>query len=344
MRSLFERDGVDAAGDDEVVAHHDAVPVLLGGPAADPEAPGAVHGEVLGDLAVVRRQVVLGEQVGDHRRLGDLGRAATAPDPSPRRRGRRSSGPRPTACSRADSSPCASSCAARPRPRRPAATPEGGPLPLIVLLDERGHASHTVVVAWSGSSREPKVPSWRSRSRVRRGLRYRLTHVADSPRKRPRLPRRRPRAGPAWPARSARHRRRPRRWSARPPPSPRRSSASPPTAPDVAVLDVRLPDGNGVELCREVRSRQPTMRLPDADQLRRRRRTARRRAGRCLRLRAQADPRPQPGRRGAHRRPRAARCSTTAARAALLARLRDGRTTPPIRSPNSPTTSARSST
>ena len=31
----------------------------------------------------------------------------------------------------------------------------------------------------------------------------------------------------------------------------------PPTRPQVAILDVRLPDGNGIEVCREIRSRQP---------------------------------------------------------------------------------------
>ena len=69
----LQLDRIDGAGDDEVVAQRDAVPVLLGGPAVDPLAPRAVHAEVHRDLAVIRRQVVLGQQVLHHRHLSDLG-------------------------------------------------------------------------------------------------------------------------------------------------------------------------------------------------------------------------------------------------------------------------------
>jgi two-component system response regulator DevR len=54
--------------------------------------------------------------------------------------------------------------------------------------------------------------------------------------------------------------------------------------PDVAVLDVRLPDGDGVTVCRQIRSAMPEVA--------------------CLMLTSYADPRQRSGRRHPHRRVR----------------------------------------
>ena len=68
----FERHRVDGAGGQQVVADRDAVPSLLGGPAADPRPPGTVRAEGLVDVAVIARQVVLGQQVDDEGGARDL--------------------------------------------------------------------------------------------------------------------------------------------------------------------------------------------------------------------------------------------------------------------------------
>ncbi len=64
--------GVDATGDEEVVADAERVPALLRRPAVDPGAPRALPAEGPLDLAVVARQVVLGEEVDLEGGAGDL--------------------------------------------------------------------------------------------------------------------------------------------------------------------------------------------------------------------------------------------------------------------------------
>ena len=80
--------------------------------------------------------------------------------------------------------------------------------------------------------------------------------------------------------------------------------------PDLVVMDVRLPDGSGIEACREIRSELPGTRVVMLDELPRRGGGPLGHHRRRLRLPPQADPvaRPRRGPRG--RRPRASRCST----------------------------------
>ena len=77
----------------------------------------------------------------------------------------------------------------------------------------------------------------------------------------------------------------------------------PAVTPDVALLDARLPDGNGIDVCREIRSTMPTCAVPDLDLVRRRRRPVLRCDGRCSRLPAQTGGRIGCDRRHPGRRP-----------------------------------------
>ena len=78
----------------------------------------------------------------------------------------------------------------------------------------------------------------------------------------------------------------------------------PAVRPDVVVVDMRLPDGDGAELCRALRERVPGAALPGADQLLRAGGAGRRRPRRGGGLPAQAGPRAGAGLGGAHGRRR----------------------------------------
>ena len=71
----------------------------------------------------------------------------------------------------------------------------------------------------------------------------------------------------------------------------------PAVRPDVALLDARLPDGSGIDVCRDIRSTLPERAVPDPHLLRRRRGPVRGRDGRSGRVPAQADRRPLADRR-----------------------------------------------
>jgi hypothetical protein len=71
--AAFQGDRVDVAGDQQVVAEHDRVAALFGGPAVRPGPPGAVVAEAGQQLVVVAGQVVLSEKVDLEGRLGHPG-------------------------------------------------------------------------------------------------------------------------------------------------------------------------------------------------------------------------------------------------------------------------------
>ena len=104
--------------------------------------------------------------------------------------------------------------------------------------------------------------------------------------------------------------------------------------PDVAVLDVRLPDGSGVEVCREIRSQHPEIALPDAHVVRRRRGAVRRDHGRRGRLRAQA---------GARRATSSRRCDASRAGESLLDPSLTARVIERLRQPRPRTSGSRRS-
>ena len=117
----LQRHRVHRPGHGEIVADRDAVPPLLGGPPVHPGAPGAVAAEQRGDLVVVRRQVVLGQQVDHQRGPGHVRDRSSRPATTARRpAARRRSAPRSTARTRAGTTPWPRRGAGRGSPRRPA--------------------------------------------------------------------------------------------------------------------------------------------------------------------------------------------------------------------------------
>ena len=68
----FELDRVEHAGHGDVVADHDRVTTLFGGPALGPDGPRLADPEHPVDLQVVVGQVVLGQQVDEQRTLERL--------------------------------------------------------------------------------------------------------------------------------------------------------------------------------------------------------------------------------------------------------------------------------